>query len=276
MALDAMSADARHMEDLLDDLQAKLPSGNRDTLDELVHALKVPVHAAKRHLANSPKTIDDHNILRMRYHSEELAQNIQDLKSSTNVPGAKQALRVIQGTLKHLHKHAERVKFKTYQPAPMPKADHVLKEEIPWSLFATVAVDAAVDGLLIGLAFSASPGAGWSMSIATSIEMAFLGLSFSASVQNATRSKVKHASIVALPPLVLVISGVLAHFIGSILRETPLMFTGLISFAVVALLFLVTQELLAEAREVAGDSKFLNSMFFVGVYAGILLEKFVG
>ena len=85
----------------------------------------------------------------------------------------------------------------------------------------------------------------------------------------------KHLAVVSVPPIVLLIAGVLGHFVGGLLEDSPLVFVGFIAFAVVALLFLVTQELLAEARETA-DSKLINSVFFVGLFGGILLSKFLG
>merc|ERR1711972_359319 len=111
---------------------------------------------------------------------------------------------------------------------------------------------------------------------ATCIEMCFLGLSFSASVQNTTRSVLKHTALVLLPPVVLALSGVLGNGIGGFLEQSPGLFIGFIAFAIVALLFLVTQELLTEAHEVGGEDILVNIMLFVGLLAGILLEQFVG
>mmetsp|Transcript_40638 Transcript_40638/g.73180 ORF Transcript_40638/g.73180 Transcript_40638/m.73180 type:complete len:403 (-) Transcript_40638:136-1344(-) len=274
--LQAVSTQAGRMEQTLATLQRELPRGDRDAIDEHVHTLKIPVHAIKRVLEDTPETLDEHNRDRMQFHSEELAGNLKDLKSSKSASEASKALKAVRGTLKHLHEHAERVKFKRWAALPFPVSTDNLTEIVPWPLVFTVVVDAGVDGLLIGLAFAASESAGWSMSIATTIEMCFLGLSFSATIQNATRSKLKHAGIVLLPPVVLYLIGIAGSLVGQVLEESPLVFTSFISFAVVALLFLVTQELLAEARETAGESKLIISMFFVGVFGGIVLEKIIG
>ncbi|MDC0510833.1 hypothetical protein OAN61_00335 [bacterium] len=45
----------------------------------------------------------------------------------------------------------------------MPEPDSLASEIIPWSLVAAVTMDAAVDGLLIGLAYVATPRAGYDM-----------------------------------------------------------------------------------------------------------------
>merc|ERR1712137_158164 len=153
--------------------------------------------------------------------------------------------------------------------------DEPVSDEISWPLVGGVTTDAAVDGLLIGLAFSASPSAGWSMSIATCIEMGFLGLTFSATLQTETHSRVKIVGVSLVPPVVLLLSGVAGNALGTILESNPDVFIGFIAFSIVALLFLVTQELLAEAQEVASENLIVNVMFFVGLLGGILLEKFL-
>merc|ERR1712046_194781 len=99
----------------------------------------------------------------------------------------------------------------------------------------------------------------------------FLGLSFSATIQNVTRSLCKHVVIVCVPPLVLVGLGIAGHELGHQLQSSQGLFIGFISFAIVALLLLVTQELLKEASEM--DSLLINVMFFVGLLAGILMDK---
>jgi hypothetical protein len=58
----------------------------------------------------------------------------------------------------------------------------------------------------------------------------------------------------------------------------PAVKLGLISFCVVALLFLVTQELLTEAREVTEGlsgpkAMAINSIFFLGVFTMLIVDK---
>jgi zinc transporter ZupT len=276
IVLEAVSKQTVRMRSILADLQKSLPEGDRDTIDEHVHALKVPTHALNRVLEGIPNALDSHNRKRMQFHAEELVENLKDLESSRTAKDACVNLKAVRGTLKHIHKHAERGQFKRWATLAKPAPEQVLKEQIPWALVFTCVIDASVDGLLIGLAFAASPSAGWSMSIATTIEMCFLGLSFSAAIQNSTRSKLKHAATVALPPVMLFVTGALGSFIGKLLTSWQVVFIAFIAFAVVALLFLVTQELLTEAREIAGENKLINAMLFVGVFGGIVLETFIG
>lgn len=275
-ALEAVREDARSLVEQVETLKIRLPTGNRDEIDEVVHSMEFVVDKAKHRLANKPPTLDAHNLSRLTFHVGELSEQCVSLSESESLSEASSAHEAIKGTLQHIHNHAHRVKFKRWQSVAKLPTEVELKEIIEWPLVFAVSVDAFVDGLLIGLALSASFGAGWSMSIATCIEMCFLGLSFSASIQNQTRSVAKHTVIVCVPPLILIIAGTIGYYVGDLLHQSPLVFIGFIAFSIVALLFLVTQEFLAEAREHAGGSKLINSMFFVGLFGGFVLSKYVG
>jgi len=111
------------------------------------------------------------------------------------------------------------------------------------------------------------------MAIATCIEMGFLGLSFSASIRAATTNTCLWLTISLMPCFTMFGGCMLGRGLGQQLESQQAIFIGVISFALVALLFLVTQELLSEAREVAGENAFINGMFFVGVLAGMVLDK---
>jgi hypothetical protein len=239
----------------------------------------------------------------------ELRENVQSVQAAVGRPATtlselSRELSVLSGTLDHLHtSHVEKVpRFRRWRPnLPLmirpeepaqvrdPEAAAAAEEEaaavvqqpparIPWGLVIGVTVDAGVDGLLIGLANTASAEAGLIMALATSIEMvsperlldgspwgcsipanasgldphrasvtsrfgqAFLGLSFSASVGNAQlgqRHRWRHLGLIALPPAVLMLAGVLAGLGGELLIGSPVLFVGLIGFSIVALLFLV-------------------------------------
>lgn len=257
------------------ELGDSLNSDSRDVIDEVLHRLMYSVDRAKRRVSvRTP--VDPGNVARMRVHLQELREECESLKTQTSVIGVRAALRDFDSTVQHIHQHAERGRFQRWRPAPAPPDTRTgveLSEKVPLPLVAAVTVDAAVDGLLIGLSFAASESAGWAMSMATCIEMGFLGLSFAATLQNTTRSVLKLIGIAAVPPVALLLTGCTGHTLGMILEQSPDVFIGFIAFSIVALLFLVTQELLTEAREVAGDSATINALFFLGLLGGILLEK---
>eukprot|EP00931_Biecheleriopsis_adriatica_P104971 TRINITY_DN79577_c0_g1_i1.p1 TRINITY_DN79577_c0_g1~~TRINITY_DN79577_c0_g1_i1.p1 ORF type:complete len:401 (-),score=60.50 TRINITY_DN79577_c0_g1_i1:26-1228(-) len=256
-------------------LSKSLEEGQRDAIDTVVHGIMNHVHQAERQLCLT-EPLSQREIDRMKFHCGELkAQSLQfDCKS--NLGEQRKALKAFADTLDHIHEHTERKKFSRWKPAPLNRDASFKEMETPWALVGSVTADGGVDGLLIGLAYAASSGAGWAMSIATCIEMGFLGLSYCATISNGTRSPLKRAFLVLLPPLALVVTGLIGTQIGDALRDHIAMFVSFIGFSTVCLLFLVTQELLAEAREVAGAGTTVTLMFFAGLLGGILLEKFVG
>lgn len=245
---------------------------HRDKIDEALHSLGFRADAAARHLKNVAP-LDESAMSRLAFHSRQLTAQGADMQQQQTKAGAARALSAFSDTLKHIHEHVERTKFQRWKPQPPPEDNVVLSEIIPWATVSAVVIDAGVDGLLIGLAYAAAPAAGISMCIATCIEMAFLGLSLSATIQNATRSTCKHMAIVLLPPVVLFGFGLGGFFLGGVLSANPAVFIGFIAFSIVALLFLITQELLIEAREVAGENTVLNAIFFIGILAGIVLDR---
>jgi len=60
-----------------------------------------------------------------------------------------------------------------------------------------------------------------------------------------------------------------------IARLPPAFLTGFLSFGLVALLYLVTEELLAEAHETP-DRPWVTDMFFVGFLALLTLAELLG
>lgn len=265
-----VKAEAKQLNANVGNLELALMDGTtRDSVDEVLHGLMLQVHKIQRRLDNRGP-LDGANRGRMLCHTRELREHGEDLVGQTTVAGVRKSLRNFDDALEHIHGHAERGRFQRWKPVPKPVSGE-LTENLPWPLVAAVTIDAAVDGLLIGLSYSASAGAGFAMSIATCIEMGFLGLSFSASVQNVTRSRGKLFGLAMVPPLVLIFAGFLGASLGVVSQEGPALFIGFISFAVVALLFLVTQELLAEAQEYDRGNSVVTSLFFVGLLAGILL-----
>eukprot|EP00930_Biecheleria_cincta_P063251 TRINITY_DN48768_c0_g1_i1.p1 TRINITY_DN48768_c0_g1~~TRINITY_DN48768_c0_g1_i1.p1 ORF type:complete len:415 (-),score=75.46 TRINITY_DN48768_c0_g1_i1:61-1305(-) len=275
VALGNFSATSNGLRDVVGKLKQSITKGDRDGIDSVVHAASLQVHKAQRQLfLTGPLTARE--LDRMTFHCGELEAQSAKFFGKNTLAEHRRALRDFNNILEHIHEHAERKRFCRWKPEPLPEQTSVFSESIPWTLVASVAADGGVDGLLIGLAFAASPGAGWAMSIATCIEMAFLGLSFCATITNATKSLVRRTAVVALPPFMLLVAGIAGTHVGEALRENQAVFVGFIGFSIVCLLFLVTQELLAEAREVGGDNALINGMLFVGLLGGILLEKLVG
>eukprot|EP00277_Geminigera_cryophila_P046664 CAMPEP_0173086380 /NCGR_PEP_ID=MMETSP1102-20130122/22722_1 /TAXON_ID=49646 /ORGANISM="Geminigera sp., Strain Caron Lab Isolate" /LENGTH=116 /DNA_ID=CAMNT_0013966917 /DNA_START=80 /DNA_END=430 /DNA_ORIENTATION=+ len=113
------------------------------------------------------------------------------------------------------------------------------------------------------------------MAFASSIESAFLGLSLSSSIYNCTASRCKHLGISSLPIVAMLIGGVTAALLGDALQANAAAFAGFISFAIVALLFLVTQELLLTAHEITDEQTlwYININLFLGAGMVMFIEQ---
>lgn len=154
---------------------------------------------------------------------------------------------------------------------PVPKAGSF----IPMGLIVPVIVDCIVDGFLVGSTSAVSPRAGIILGIANMIEMGFLGLAVSLRVSKCTGSSlIARTTVLVMPPLIMLGASVFGALSGSLAREHPVVFIGFISFGIVALLYLVVNELLVEAREAqAGKEYWWTAMvLFVGIYSVVLLD----
>jgi len=131
-------------------------------------------------------------------------------------------------------------------------------------------VDVFIDGLLMGVSFDVGLRAGIIITIALAIELLFLALSVASSLAKEGKSKPRIIiTTIVLSLLILAgatIGGTLLQGIhGSGLE-------GITAFAVAALLYLVTEELLVEAHKGEQDTAFSTAMFFVGFLIVIILE----
>ena len=145
------------------------------------------------------------------------------------------------------------------------------RADSPASALTAIGIDVFIDGLLIGIGFARGGHTGVLLTAALTVELAFLGLAIAVALQNAGSSR---ATVIATTfglSLLVAAGGILgatalAHLSGATLTAT-------LAFGTVALLFLVTEELLAEAHE-RPDTPLLTAMFFVGFLAMLLASTF--
>jgi ZIP family zinc transporter len=140
--------------------------------------------------------------------------------------------------------------------------------EGPVALLAAIGLDLAIDGLVLGLAFIAGEKASTLLAVALTLEVLFLALTLTNDLAGRYR-KMKAIGLTCVLALLVPIGALVAQPVALL---APVWITGFLSFGLMALLYLVTEELLVEAHE-KPDSSLISAMFFVGFLALLLIEE---
>jgi len=258
-------------------------TGIVDEFDAAVHACAAEIDSVRRFLRGGIAGADlgpiRGHVASLVRQAEHLREHVKDTEADPAVSrDIDEHLRNMAKEIDHLHtKHVEnaaRLKFRRWRPqATEAHEQHGGAMPSSSSLVFTVTVDAAVDGFLIGIAYEAAQETGVIMAAATSIEMAFLGLTFALSLSGS--SGAARAALLLLPPVVLFGTTILGSLLGKSLEGLPPLFNACVSFGATALLFLVTQELLVEAREFTGSiaqTRGVQICMFAGILGYFLLQ----
>ena len=142
----------------------------------------------------------------------------------------------------------------------------------PIAMLGAVAVDILIDGLVLGLAFVAGGKAGVLLTIALTLEVLFLGLTVTTELGETIKSKARIIGITMGIALLLPIGAAIATPVAMF---PPVVIAGFLSFGLMALLYLVTEELLVEAHE-KPDTPLISAMFFIGFLGLLLIEEVLG
>ncbi|GAA5501177.1 hypothetical protein Dxin01_00908 [Deinococcus xinjiangensis] len=140
-------------------------------------------------------------------------------------------------------------------------------------LLTAVGIDCLIDGLLIGVGFSADARIGVLLIVAMTLEMGFLGVSVASSLAEAGYTRMRGILTVAGLALLVIVGSVVGSTLLSGLTGVPLAI--MLSFGAAALLFLVTEELLIEAHEVE-QTPLITSAFFAGFLALYIIGMLSG
>jgi zinc transporter, ZIP family len=146
------------------------------------------------------------------------------------------------------------------------------RSEGPVGLLTTIGLDILIDGLVLGIGFVAGAKVGVLLTIALTLEILFLGLTIANELGENVRSRIKIVGITAGLALLLPIGAILATPIAVLPSQV---LAGFFAFGLVALLYLVTEELLLEAHETP-DRAWVTAMFFAGFLVLLVLQKLVG
>lgn len=137
----------------------------------------------------------------------------------------------------------------------------------PVGLVATAGVDLLVDGVVLGIGFAAGERQGLLLAVALTLEVLFLGLTLALALRERLPALGAVAGTVAVGLLLPL--GALA---GAPISKLPRFWLdAAFAFGLVALLYLVTEELLVEAHE-QPDTPWATAAFFVGFLALLVLE----
>ncbi|MCQ8228977.1 ZIP family metal transporter [Pantoea trifolii] len=133
-----------------------------------------------------------------------------------------------------------------------------------------IGIDIFIDGLVLGISFAAGAKTGIMLTLALTLEILFLGLSVVGNLKALLGSKMRVLVAIAGIALLLPIGSMLGTPVAQ-LGEFWL--TYFLSFGLVALLYLVTEELLVEAHKGDRDTPLGTAMFFAGFMILMLIEE---
>ncbi|SHF89605.1 zinc transporter, ZIP family [Loktanella atrilutea] len=140
----------------------------------------------------------------------------------------------------------------------------------PVGLMTMIGIDVLVDGLVLGIAFAAGGAqAGLLLTVALTLEVAFLALALVTELSAANWTRIRIVGITASIMLLLPFGAILATPVATM---SDAVVTGFLSFGLIALLYLVTEELLVEAHETP-DRPWVTAMFFAGFLLLLSLEE---
>ena len=152
--------------------------------------------------------------------------------------------------------------------AESPSAAATAPAPIPLTLLAAVAIDVAIDGVLLGIGFALGAHAGRLLALALTLEALSLGLATALMLVRTALRRGATLAIMAGIGLLFLLGGVAGAALLSGLSAHAL--SLVLAFALAALLFLVTEELLAEAHETP-DVPLVTALFFVGFLIFLVL-----
>ena len=140
------------------------------------------------------------------------------------------------------------------------------------SLLWILGVDFVLDGVLIGLGFAAGKKQGLILTVALSLEVLFLGLSSVTALVSVGATRTRIASFIGFYMACLLFGALGGALV--LANASAIVLDATLAFGVAALLYLVTEELLVEAHEVA-ETPLQTATFFIGFIALLVVEMII-
>jgi ZIP family zinc transporter len=151
------------------------------------------------------------------------------------------------------------------------RLEHTNPRQANFGLFAATGVDVLIDGLVTGAGFASGEETGILLTIALVLEFLFLGLSVASSLGQGISNRM----IIVTPPALslLMVVGAIAGVL--LLGHVPAIFLAIVlAFGAVALMYLVTEELLVEAHKGA-EGPWISATFFLGFLVYLVIEELI-
>lgn len=133
--------------------------------------------------------------------------------------------------------------------------------------FVPLAVDLFIDGLLLAIGFASGAEGGAVLLAGLTLETLSLGLSTTPIVAKRGSGKMTVVGIMATIGLTIILGSAVGHALAG---SSTAVFAAVLGFGVSALLYLVTEELLAEAHGVP-DTPIVTATFFAGFLVPLLM-----
>jgi ZIP family zinc transporter len=139
-------------------------------------------------------------------------------------------------------------------------------------LVVTAGFDVFIDGFVLGLGFLQGAKQGLLLTVAVTLELLFLGLSVAASLGTAGSGRGNPRARVLRVSALMALALPLGTAVGLLLGDLPPgLLAGFYAFGLIALLYLVTEELLSEAHETP-DTPLMPAAFFLGFLGLLMME----
>lgn len=144
---------------------------------------------------------------------------------------------------------------------------------LPTGLLAAIAVDVFIDGLVLGAGFAAASRTGVLLAVALSLELVFLGLSAAGALLGGGVAALRTVATCAAVGLLLTVGAAIGAL--ALAGASADVLGVMLGFGAVALMYLVTEELLSEAHEVP-ETSWATALFFVGFLIYLLIAEAIG
>lgn len=150
--------------------------------------------------------------------------------------------------------------------------DTIKKDTFSFNIIFAIGIDIIIDGILLGIGFSAGINEGILLSIALSIELLSLGMAIVVTLKQVKASNVLIYFIIGTFSFVFFLAAIEGALLLHNLQDKAMEIV--LSFALSALLFLVTEELLTEAHE-EKETVWHTASFFFGFLLFLILGMLV-